>query len=272
MAFTVQLGASLWDAVAYVRNIIEDTAGAVIPDGAFQAYAEDINEDFSRHVPLDYIVGNPVLNTSSLVTVTNQQRYVLTTANGFTPTPMWVTDVLYRAGTGYSAASEIAYLAILPFSPLNRFLFTPSLLDAPSERILRDQYLGELQHYGMGYFSLATDGATGLPAIDLYPIPVISAIPIFVRFQAAHIINKTDSANWKIATVPEDKKRSWARLLAAQILEEEGDRIIKTRTAKAGLIETQSDSRTMESKIDRLRGDAYADLGGRTSVGFASNS
>lgn len=270
MSFTVQLGASAWDAVAYVRNLIEDTAGAVIPDGAFKAYAEDVNEDFSRHIPLDYLVGNPYLATSALATVAGQQNYVCSSANGFTATPMWITDVLYSAGSGYSAASEIAYLALLPFSPINRFLFTPSLLDSPSERILRDQYLNELSHYGTGYYSEATDPTTGLPSINLFPIPASSGTPIYVRYAAQHLISVTDPNNWKIVTIPEHLKRNWAQLLAAQILEEEGDRIAKTRTAKAGLIEIQADSRTMEAKIDRLRLDAYGALGGHTSVGLAT--
>ena len=254
-----------------MRNIIEDTAGAIIPDGAFRAYAEDVNEDFSRHVPLDYRVGDPYAATSPLTTVAGQQNYVCSVANGFTATPMWITDVLYSAGSGYSAASEIAYLALLPFSPINRFLFAPSLLDSPSERILRDEYLNELSHYGNGYYGNATDPTTGLPSINLFPIPANTGTPIFARYAAQHVINATDPNNWKIVTVPEHLKRNWAQLLAAMILEEEGDRIAKTRNAKAGLIEIQADSRTMENKIDRLRLDAYSQLGGHTSVGFASS-
>lgn len=270
MAISILLGASAWDCVPYVRNLIEDTAGTVVPDGAIQVYMEDVAEDFSRHLPLDCIVGNAYANTSTMNTVVGQQRYVLNSTNGFTPAPMWTTDVLYRAGTGYSAASEIAYLALLPFSPINRFLFTPSLLDSPSERILRDQYLSELEHYGNGYYKEVRDNATGLPAIDLYPIPVVGNIPIYVRYQAMHAITGTSSP-FSLTTVPENFKRAYAKLLAAMVFEEEGDRIVKARAVKAGLIDVQADSRTMEERIVRWRDEAYSMMGMHAAVGAVGN-
>ena len=273
MAFTCTLSPSAtWDVVAHVRNVIEDTSTTpVIPDAALESYVEVVNEDFSTHIPLDYLVGNPATASSPMTTVQFQQRYVCNTANGFTPTPMQVTDVLYQAGTGYSAASEIAYLTLLPFSPINRFLFTPSLLDSPSERVLRDEYLSELSHYGYGYYSRARDGATGLPAIDLYPIPVVAGLPIFVRYTAQHAITKNGTA-WSINTIPEHHKRTFADLLLAQTLEEEADRLVKNRQIKAGINELVSDPKTMEARIDRLRERAYASLGRYVSAGYASHS
>lgn len=271
--FSLLLGQSAWDCVPYVRNLVEDTtAPFVIPDAAIQVYAEDVLEDFSRHVPLDNLVGNPSTNTSTMNTVANQQRYVCSVANGFSAQIMGVSDVLYRAGTGYSAASEIAYLALLPFSPINRFLFTPSLLDSPTERILRDEYLSELEHYGYGYYNVVRDAATGLPALDLYPIPVIAGLAIYVRYQTLHIMSQANEDAWTVATVPEPSKRNFAKLLAAMVMEQEADRIIKVWQAKGGLVDVQSDSRSMELRVERWRQDAYNSMGGRTAVGVASHS
>lgn len=274
MAFTCTLGPSAsWDVVAYVRNVIEDTSTTpLVSDAAMQSYVEVVNEDFSTHSPLDYLLGSPATSASPMTTVLNQQRYVCSSANGFTPTPMFVTDVLYPAGSGYSAASEIAYLTLLPFSPINRFLFTPSLLDSPSERLLRDEYLAELAHYGYGYWSRARDGATGLPAVDLYPIPSVSGLPIYVRYCAQHTITVNSSTSWSVSTIPEYQKRIYGDLLLAQTLEEESDRLQKAHMIKAGINEIQGDGKTMEARIDRLRERAYSKLGAYSSQGFASHS
>ena len=274
MAFSCKLGSSGWDAVKYVRNLTEDaTQPFTVSDDAYRAYVEAVNEEFSRFMPVDYIVGNPAANSSPVNTIMNQQRYVCSVGNGFSVPPIVVTDVLYRAGTGYSAASEIAYLAILPFSPLNRFLFTPNLLDSPSERVLRDEYLNELQHYGNGYYSTAIDPSTGLLSIDLYPIPVVANIPIFVRYKGAHtlVTDNTPDQNVTLATIPENFKAEWAKLLYCVLMEEAGDRVTRVRLAKAGLTEIQADSRGMEARINRIREEAHMALGGMAGQIVLSN-
>src|SRR5216684_6057970 len=124
---------------------------------------------FSLHMPAgEREIGNSLLQTSPLTTIANQKRYVLNAAVGVVGIVTRITDALYRAVGTFSAGSEIAYLALLPFSPINRFLFTPSLLDSPSERILRDEYLQELDKYGLGFVVGGRDPATGMMAVDIY--------------------------------------------------------------------------------------------------------
>jgi hypothetical protein len=269
VAYQILIGPSGYDAVNAVRQLTEDTSAVpVIADAAYQAYAELVNEDFSRFVPVDILVGNPVTLTSPLLTVSMQQRYVCTPANGFTFPPMQVTDVLYRATNAFSAASEIAYLALLPFSPLNRFLFTPSLLDSPSERILRDEYLSELDHYGKGYYRIVRD-QTGLQAIELYPIPQQGGTAVYARYTAQHQIT-TVSGNSVIATIPEDLKRWWVQLLYAEILIQESERFGKLNKAKAGLIDLSSDPRMLVLKGKDIREAAYLALGEANGVALMS--
>lgn len=270
----ILLGPSGWDAMLYVRGLTEDTATPyLVPDSAYQAYAEDVNEDFSRHIPLDYIVGNPYDQSSPWTTQTGLQRYLCSSANGFAVSPIQVTDVLYYAGSGFSVASEIAYLTLMPFSPVNRFLFSPNLLDSPSERILRDEYLDELVHYGRGGWRQVRDPATGVMAIDLYPIPVGVGVPVYARYLGAHAIT-TSTVNGQtvlsVPTVPEDRKRDWAKLLYAMVLEEEGARLLRARMVKAGLVEQQVDTRTIEQRIVRIREEVTASLGGYVGVIMAS--
>jgi hypothetical protein len=267
VAYQVQLGTTEWDAVRYCRALTEDLyTPFVVPDESYIAYAEDVAEDFSRWVPLDIQVGNPVLGTSAFLTVANQQRYVCNVANGFASPVARVTDVLYRATNAFSAASEISYLALLPFSPLNRFLFTPSLLDSPSERILRDEYLSELDHYGKGYWGQVRDSGTGTAAIDLYPIPVTGGLPIFVRYQTIHTATASPLNDAVYLRVPEDRKRQFARLLYCMVLEQESGRYAKATSTSAGILRGTASPQALERKIERIRSSVYLELGGALPV------
>jgi hypothetical protein len=260
--FQVMLGASKFDAVNYCRNLTEDVwTPYTVPDSAYMSYHEDVAEDFSRFVPLDYQIGNPFTVTSTFVTVAQQQRYICNSGNGFLATPDRITDLLFQATNSFSAASEIAYLALLPFSPLNRFLFTPSLLDSPSERVLRDEYLSELEKYGRGYYGVVRDPASGLPAIDLYPMPMTAAIPIYVRYQARHLATIDGQGNALYATIPEAYKRQFARLLYCMVLEQEQERFARTAQVTAGILSSSSRPEQLARKITRIREKVYQELG-----------
>lgn len=276
MAYSCLLGTSqTWDAVAYSRALTEDdTTPFTVPDTRYQLYVEAIAEDFSRFVPLDYTVGNVTTQTSPWLTVANQAVYICNSSNGFTVPPMGITSVLYQATNAFSAASEISYLALLPYSPLNRFLFTPSLLDSPSERILRDEYLAELDHYGIGFYAIQRDPATGLLAIALYPTPATGGVPLFAQYRAGHVDTGTAPVltnGSKYLTVPEDLKRVFGNLLFARVLEEEGDRLAKAASARAGMLEVRAGNpEVMEQKVQRVRNEAYAELGGNVPVAIHS--
>lgn len=272
MPLTIKLGESAWEAVALVRNLIEDAASPfVVSDAALQVYAESVTDEFSLHIPLDYVVGNAYAATSPLLTTRGVQRYVCTSGAGFSVHPHRITDVLYAANLGYSAGSEIAYLALLPFSPVNRFLVTPNLLDSPSERVLRDEYLNELSHYGQGYYSVVRDPATGRPALDLFPTPGVDGLPIYVRYQGGHVMTPDGLGGFTIATVPEPYKRHWAMLLYAMVLEQESERLMKAKSAKSGITELQTDPRLLDMRVNRIRADAIAGLGGMAGVVATSN-
>jgi len=267
MPYQIQLGTTEWDAVRYCRALTEDLyTPFIVPDESYGAYAEDVAQDFSRWVPLDIQVGNPVTQTSGFLTVANQQRYVCNAGNGFASPVARITDVLYQATNAFSAASEISYLALLPFSPLNRFLFTPSLLDSPSERILRDEYLSELDHYGRGFYGLARDPASGAVAIDLYPIPTTGGTPIYVRYQTIHVATASLLNDAVYSRVPEDRKRQFARLLYCLVLEQESDRYAKATSTSAGILRGTASPQALERKIERIRSSVYQELGAALPV------
>lgn len=271
MAVQIQIGPSGFDAAKYVLNQVEDTGQDYITDDALRSYAELVNEEFSWYIPLDYIVGNPTNNTSPLVTVAGQIRYVCSPANGFTATPMRITDVLYLAAAGFTAADEASYVYLMPFSPVNRFLLNPYILDSPSERIIRDQWLSELAHYGQGNAGLSVDPATGLWAIDLYPYPLESGIPIFARYAGAHILTTDASLNITVPTVPATRVRDWAKLLYIEVMEQEGERMMKNHMLKAGITTLQQDSKSMEQRINRIKEDVLGSLGAHSGVGITSH-
>ena len=266
MSFTCLLGASAWDASVYVRAKLEDASpGFLISDAALQAYTEAAVEDFSRLLPLEDIIGNPLTATSPMNTVKNQLRYVCSPANGFPVPPILITDVLYRAASTYSAANELAYLSILPFSPINRFLFTPNLLDSPTIRILRNEYLTEVQHYGRGFAGIVLDRATGLLALDLFPSPTVDGIPIFVRYMSAYV-NTGTAANPIYATVPEIYKTKFADLLYAEALFQEADRMAKYERSRVGFLDLQGKAAEMRLLAEYTRTRVELALGAAQGI------
>lgn len=274
MPSTCLVGPTLaFDAIGYARAKIEDTdsTGFVIPDASFLFLVKAAAQEFSRHLPLDDTVGNPAIPSSPFMTVSNQLSYVCNSGNGFPVSPARITDVLYRAGATYSAANELAYLSILPFSPINRFLYSPNLLDSPSERILRNEYLNELQHYGKGFAGINRDRATGLLSISLYPMPTGTPVPVFVRYQAAHPVSGNDPLNPVYLTIPDDLSKQFGELVYAEALDIEADRVAKFQRARAGLLDLQGDAVAMRQLAADVRFNAIAALGAFQGTGQASS-
>jgi len=262
LAYKCLLGPAAWDAVAYVRAKSEDIAVPFkIPDTSYQVYVEEVAEEFSRWLAIEDQVGDPYAVTSPLLTVKGKQRYLCSPGNGFPVAPTTITGVLYQATSVFSASSEISYLALLPFSPVNRFLFTPSLLDSPSERVMRDEYLNELDHYGKGWADVVRDRVTGLLAIDLYPIPGQDGNPIFARYTAP-FVNVPSGGNDVFVTIPDAYKYLFAKLLWATVLEQEGSRTSKVDSAAAGFIRKTSSPELLFNKALSLRAEVYNALGG----------
>lgn len=276
MAFAVKLSASAWDAVAYVRNQIEDlTVPFAVSDAAFSSYAEDVLEDFERWVPVVQQVGNVYANTSPMVTVVGQQRYLCTTANGFVDglgaplQPTRIIQVGYRAASGYSAAQELTYLTLLPFSPIDILGDSNTdILANPSIRYLRDKAFNELEHYGQGFAEVVQD-VSGNWALDLYPVPLTSGLPIFVRYNVAYSTTSVNGA-LLIPTVPEYRKRHFAKLLLALVKEQECERLAKSTDQKIGIIQEKSSPDLIRKAGIELRESVYWELGGNVPAALAS--
>src|SRR5258708_2559780 len=260
-------------AIAYARSMIEDSDSTsfIVPDASMLQLVKRAAGEFSRHLPLDDVVGNPATATSPCMTSAGVQRYICDAAHGFPVTPSRISDVLYRAAATYSAANELAYLAILPFSPVNRFLFTPNLLDSPSERILRNEYLDELQHYGRGAAGIVRDRVTGLLAVDLFPIPTGNPVPVFFRWQAPHPNSSTDPNNPVYATMPDDLAFTFGELLYAACLDMEADRLAKFQRARAGLLDIQGSAADLRELAADVRQRALTPLNAYQGVGIVSN-
>lgn len=273
MSSTCLVGAAgTLDAIAYARAMIEDTDSTsfTIPDASLLVMVQKAAGEYSRHAPLDEIVGNPVAATSPCMTVNAQQRYVCSAANGFVVAPMRITDVLYRAAATYNAANELAYLSILPFSPINRFLYSPNLLDSPSMRILRNQYLDELQHYGRGAAGIVRDRATGRLAVDLFPVPTGGPVPVFFRYQAAHP-NTGTATDPAYPSVPDDLAFVFGDLVYASCLDLEADRLSKSQRVRAGLLDIQGSAADLRQLADEVRFKAIGTLSAYVGVGIVSN-
>jgi hypothetical protein len=273
---TCKTGASLtWDAVRFVRGKVEDPnpplygASPTIPDSAFVDYVESAAEEFSNYSPLgEIVVGSIGANppTSPLVTISNVSRYVLTPGVGFTFPVKEVIDVLYRASGVFTAASEIAYLALMPVSPLNWFRIDKDLLNSPTSRHIRDQYLQELDHYGIGYWSRARDPITGTQAIDIYPPPTASGLPIFVRYTSVHQNVPDGSGNPQYPTIPEDLKRHFGRFLLAEVMEQEADRLFKSQQTISGVVTRFGSASNIRMEAERLRDETRLSIDASSGI------
>lgn len=273
MAFALKLGPSGWDAIKYVRGRIEDPSGPnqMISDDVFQMYAEDVLEEFSERVYGEAVVGTPWSTppASPFVTIRQQQRYILQPGTlGLPTTPIiGVTDLLWVADSTISAINDFSYLQLLPSSALARFIPTGDILDQPSYRIMREMRLDELRQYGKGYYSVSIDPATGFYAVDLAPVPLSAGIPVYIKVATSHSMDRTDPANWLIPTIPENRKRHFARLLHATMMEQEAERVAKVKLSRGGLIEETSDANATRRQGEAERAWVLLELGDGASVG-----
>lgn len=266
---TVKLGTSAWDAVAYVRAQIEDTTTPfTVPDASLTAYAEVAAEEFSRHVPLEDMVGNPFTNTSGFNTVANTQRYVCNAGNGFAASPTRIIGCLWRAGSAYTNTSDISYLVFSPATPVNQFLFGSDWLENPTYRVIRSEYLTELERFGRGAYGVSRDRATGLLALDLFPVPSTS-LPVFVRYQCSHVNTPDGNGFPTYPTVPEELKLHFAKLFLAEVYEQEADRLAKFQKMQAGFTQYQGSAADLRQKGASLRDDVFLALEGAAGSGMA---
>lgn len=285
MALTCKVGqAQVFDAFRYVRDKIGDPnppvfAGPGLPfisDNALLDYVDVTAKEFSNWVPLgDIVVGNIAGTSGSppsspLNTVAFQSRYVCSAANGFAYPVQRISDVLYRASGVFTAASEIAYLALMPVSPLNWFRIDKDLLNSPTSRHIRDQYLQELDHYGIGYWGTARDPATGLMALDLYPPPVTAGLPVFVRYTTYYQQVPDGLGNPTYPTIPEDMTFHFARFLLAEVLDQEAINIYKFSSVKSGIIQQWSSPADIRANAESIRDETRMQCGGQAGMALVS--
>lgn len=266
MAFKALLGVSKWDAVKYVRSLTDDRGPMpVISDDAYQSYAEVANEEFSRLLPLEFQIGVTWPNPASpLVTVANQQTYILNPSNGFTRPVMNVVGIRYAPSGTINAGNESAfYMFPDPGSLMATDIYQPS------SRVIRDLTFGEIAHYGQSFFDLIDD-PSGFRALIISPIPTISGIPISVRYTTPHAQTTDPFGNFTFLSIPEAYKRQWGDLLFATILDQENDRLSKFRKLRAGMIEANTNPQGLAALAAQKREDVFLALGGAVSVASRS--
>lgn len=260
---TVKVGTSAYDAVAFARAMLEDDAAPfTISDARFTIYASAVANDFSRFSPLDEIVGTPYTQTSPLMTAAGQQKYVCTSGNGFAVAPTRIVDVKGNQA-GLNVSLDTAYFFLDPYLTMRGFL-NPAAIDQPAQRVIRDSYLDELNQYGKTFYSVERDRATGLLAINLYPIPTAS-FPVYVRYQAVHP-QSGSGTDLIYATIPDEYTQAFSELLYAQALFEQAGRLALRGRVKSGLIEREGTVGDMRLLAIETRERVYNELGGNSLI------
>lgn len=273
---TCKIGASLtYDVIAYIRGQIEDlTAPFVIPDSSLAIYVENAAEEFGKWEPLgEFVVGNiggtPL--SSPLSTIPGVSRYSCSVANGFLYPVNEIIDVMYKSSGVFTAASEIAYLQLMPVSPFNWFHTQGNILSKPSERVIREEMFDELDHYTKGFWGSAR-GADGVKVIDIFPIPTTAGLPIFVRYTSGYInVPAVGSGDPTYPTIPENHKRYFAKFALCEVLEQEADRLAKSSQLKAGVMQRWSSPAATRALAENLKADVQNALGASVTVGRASH-
>jgi hypothetical protein len=158
----------------------------------------------------------------------------------------------------------------MPVSPLNWFRIDKDLLNSPTSRHIRDQYLQELDHYGIGYWGWGRDAATGTIKIRIFPPPVTSGLPIFVTYTTYYLQVPDGSGNPTYPTVPEDKTMQFARFLLAEVMDQEAINIYKFTQVKSGIIQQWSSAADIRMDAERVRDEARLALGSSTGMALAS--
>lgn len=274
MALTCLIGPSLsWDAVAYIRGMIEDLGPTfVIPDATLKLYIEAAAEEYSKWEPLgEFIVGNigAATPTSPLNTVANISRYAASVANGFLYPVAEITDVSFAASGILNAADVISYERLIPASTFAVFASEGYIPQKPSSRIIRAEMLNEVAHYSQGLWSVSLD-ATGQKVIDIFPVPGSSGSPIFVRYTSAHINVPDGQNNPTYPTIPENHKRYFGKFALAEVLDQEADRLSRSSQLKAGVMQRWSDSKSIKARAAELRSEIETALGSAVTVGIVS--
>jgi hypothetical protein len=267
-AFRCLVGPSAWDAARYVRGLMRDVDPPpyqVVPDATYESVCEGIGEEFSRLSPLgDFVLGSPGDDpySSPLQTVAYQQRYSLnpTYMSGLgLPPVMSVVDVLYRIGEQILAGADLAFFLLIPSSPLGRFVLDPT---AQSTRVLRNNFLAELDHYGVGDWREERD-INGFPCVDLDPVPQEGGIPLLVRYTAWHApVSLDDGAGGtSYPSVPEYQKRLFGDLLYALVLESEATSASRSTSVKSGIVQRASSPLALLQLAQQVRSRTELALG-----------
>lgn len=273
-SFQCLLGASQWDAVGYARAMTGDTNpdAFIVPDTSYEFYVEAAAETFSRFKPLgDFVLGSPMSDppTSPLNTQPYVQRYSLSPsymASQNLPPVLEITDVLYRVGEQILVGADLAFFLLIPSSPLGRFVLDPS---SPTSRILRNNFLNELDHYGVGFWTREWD-SDGFPAIDLWPIPQTESLPILVRYSSAHQVTALNDQFGSVAypSIMEQYKRTFGDLLYAQVLEQNAIRFAGATSLQSGIIKRTADPQMYLNLACKARNRAELALGSASPIVF----
>ena len=273
---TCKIGASLtYDVIAYIRGQIEDlTSPFVVPDATLALYVENAAEEFGKWEPLgEFVVGNigATPPSSPLATLPGVSRYSCSVANGFLYPVNEVVDVLFKSSGVFTAASEIAYLQLMPVSPFNWFHTQGNILSKPSERVIREEMFDELDHYTKGFWGTAR-GADGVKVIDVYPVPTTTGIPIYVRYTSGYInVPAIGSGDPTYPTVPENLKRYFAKLALCEVLDQEADRLAKSSQLKAGVMQRWSSPTAIRLHAENLKAETQLAMGSSQTMVRASH-
>lgn len=267
------------DAVAYARAQTSDVdpSDYTVSDAEYQSFVLAVELDIARFVnrgPL--YVGNFGAQppTSPLVTINGVGRYSCSAGNGFDPAIIDVLDVLYMAPGDFNAGNDLAWLALSPASTEIWHAYETEVFAEPASRIIRDSYLNEIRHYGRGKFSLAV-GNDGVPAIDLYPVPTQSGLPVMVAYKARHTVtdisNTDNSGSVQYTTIPEIMAVHFARLLLAEVRFMKADALCGRKMTRAGMAQKQTDPTAMRNQAMYDKEFTYAVLGQNTPVVRVTN-
>lgn len=223
-----------------------DAELALLADAAMQKYAELV----------------PNVKRANVLTVQNQLSY---------PLPADCVQVLDVANPSqYGYYNDWLFLPMIDTPSSSLFGYSDYAFRNPSERIVRQGILTELDHYANSYAGWYTDGRP--QQLYLLPTSVASGLTIIVRYAAEYAnVNPTDPLNPSWTGLQAGHWKYLVRLIKWAVADKKADYI----AGSMGLTDTaantmQSEALKMANRADRILQEVRMALGVDATVTIRS--
>lgn len=172
----------------------------------------------------------------------------------------------------YGYFNDFLYLPMIDTPASSLFGYSDYSFRAPSERIIRQGILGELDHYAQSFTGFYVSGSP--PAIYYLPTPTSSTLTSIVEYAAVHPRTDapTDDLNPRWTTLPPNHWRHVVRLIKWALADQRADLITSNMALSQfdGGAGQMTESWKLSNRADRLLQEVRMALGVDATIAVRS--